>query len=489
MAPPRALAPALLSAFALSFSSSSVARARPLYALTPVQLNSSNPTDYFFGFDSTTPLAADADIAAIHDDFYGVPWAWALGLEPQPPSSWLARLRATQAAVRAWGLPVFLSLQMLNAPLRTCPAQNATDGANGFPSVTNFAGCTGCYDFNTTTNPFAADLIAAYVKYARYYVAAMQDKEKASPAGLYAVDFAAEINLGQRACPDSWWPAVVNMSNAVYAALKEETAGTGVFVFPSIQLDVVMGLQTGPDQPCVGQQSEPTPPPSIFQCIIDGLGLLNFLERDLFAVSTYPHNQMAGFPTQKGGPQPWYLPTVLNLMNEKDRATFAIAETGFVTDTIVVNFANGSVGGAVGIGGGGSRSGGNDPPPLCYPILNTSLQMGADWLSYVTAQATSNAFTFVTWWSDKDLLYSSTMTSCPCQAPPQFQPSCTFISAYRDIYAAISPNEAVYGEINAKAFGTMGVRGLDGAPKEPLYSVLQAARGGGGKRESQGTGG
>ena len=37
-------------------------------------------------------------------------------------------------------------------------------------------------------------------------------------------------------------------------------------------------------------------------------------------------------------------------------------------------------------------------------------------------------------------------------------------------------DEAVYGEINAKAFGTMGVRGLDGTPKEPLYSLLQAAR-------------
>lgn len=472
-------------------------------AATPVQLNTSDPTNYWFGFESAAPLGSDVDVVAIHDDFYGVPWSFFSGSASVLPASWEARLNDTLAFVAAWGKPVFLTFQMLTGPLRTCPAANASDGWTGAPVVSPFSGCgaAGCYDFDPASNPAAGGVIASFVRYASFMTATFARR---SPLGLTAVNFAPEINLGARLCSPAWWNGTVAFANTVYAAVKDVLASMGqpsVPVFPSIQMDVVMGLQSSPNQPCMGLQGSTAPSPAIAACIADGLQLVAPLSRDWFAVSTYPHNQMAGFPVQGPHWQPWYFPAVLQQLSAKDRATFAVAETGFISNFIVVNFANGSVGASTAVLGahglaatasavstlGGirrdarvspsAREGESDPTPICETLLNASTADAADWLQYVIAQAVNGSWPLLTWWSDVDLLWGGAMDSCPCTAAPAFESSCIFVSAYRQIEAAAGGASAAWmGELQAKAFGSMGIRDVTGAPKEPLYSMLQAAR-------------
>ena len=66
--------------------------------------------------------------------------------------------------------------------------------------------------------------------------------------------------------------------------------------------------------------------------------------------------------------------------------------------------------------------------------------------------------------------------ACPCTASiPALQPYCDVILAYR---AACFANklQPAQCELSIKSFGSMGVRTLFNEPREPLYSLLQAAR-------------
>lgn len=436
-----------------------------LFAATPTQVNT-DQTDFFIDFDPSVPLSSDVDVVAIHDDFYGVPWQAFMRGSPtlnSLPLSWLARLNSTLAMVHAWDKPVYLALQMLSSGTgRTCPAQNASDGGPTGATVENFAGCTSCYNWNATTNPQAQAVIRAYALYAAFYFKAILQR---APKGVVAVNFAAEINLGARRCDSSWWGGVVEASNAVYSVLKQQALLLGspsTLIFPSIQYEVVMGLETGPDQPCVGMTGGPSPSPELEACIADGLALVAPLSRDAFGVSTYPDNTKAGYPSQKPGWQPWYFPAVLGQLSEKDAATFLIAETGALADDLVVNLADGAVGAGL------------DPPPQCMSVLNTSVTDADAWLSYVIASAETGGWPLVTWWSDTDLLADEAVSSCPCTSPAGYENSCTFITAYREIYAAAG-GVAWGGEVAAKAFATMGLRSIQGDVK-PLWGTLQAAR-------------
>lgn len=482
---PAARLPAAAAAAALALSSlllpPPLARAAPAtaFASTPVQVDWAH--GYSFWFDPALPLGRDADVVALHDDYYGVPWAWLLsGGAAPPPVTWLSRLNASVAAAAAWGRPVFLSLQMLTGPLRTCPASNATDdgGAPGAPgAVTPFAGCAQCWDFDPRgANPAAAPVQAAFSAYVAVTVQAFAQ----GGVTLVGLNFAPEINLGARLCGDAWWAGVVAFSNGVYAAAKAALAGVGwaaVPAFPSIQLEVVLGLQTGPDQPCVGMVGAPSPPPAVLACIDAGLAQVAPLAKDLFAVSTYPYGASAGLTPGLPRWQPWYIPAVLGRMAAADAANFSIAETGWLTAPLVVNLANGTVG-SDGSGGDGSP---DDPPPQCASLLATNATDADGWLAYLVGLASEHGWPLVNWWSNTDLLAAAVMGSCPCDAgAPGAAPSCAFVSAYREVIAATG-GVAWGGELDAKAFGTMGVRALvGGAPVQPLYDTLQAARAAGG---------
>ena len=343
---------------------------------------------------------------------------------------------------------------MLSGPLRTCPAQNASDGPGAAPVVAPFQPCAGCYDFNPASNPAAAGLQRAFALYAAFVVEAFLDRN----ITLVGVNLAAEINLAAgRACGAEWFPAVTQFYNGVYRVIKSVLAqrgASGVPVFPSIQLETLMGVQAG--QPCAGLLSGAAPPAALQKCISDGLAQVAALERDAFGVSTYP-------PMTSGAPAPaWYVPAVLDRLSAKDRASFVVAETGWNRVPIVVNLANGSVGTA------------GDPPLQCQLVINSTIALANGWLATLTDLARQEQWALVTWWSDTDLLYADSLPSCPCAVPAAFAPSCTFITAFREL-EELAGGSAADGELVAKAFGSMGLRGLDGA-KTALWDTLQAAR-------------
>lgn len=465
------------------------------FATTPVQIDMTTYTNAdFFYFDPTAPVGQDADVAAMHDDFYGVPWNTFM-YNSTPPETWLARLNATKTMLAGWKKPVFLTLQLGTGPLRSCPASNATDGPGGVPVILDFAGCTSCFEWDVNKNPYASTVIDAYARYVLFYVEQVQPKY---------LNFAAEINLPQRLCPDQW-DGLVAAVNQIYAVVKQFYPD--IIAFPSLQLEVVMGLQTGPDQACVGLGGgTPQPSQQLIQCIEQGLQLVAPLNRDAFAVSTYPHVTMAGYPSEKPHWEPWYFPVVFDRLTGNDKANIIFAETGYLSTGIVVNLANGSTPMAalqpqkhsmaaaaaaqaeivdVSTLASEAKAAGltavADPPVECATLLQSNITEAAKYLTYVIETAKNYSMPLVTWWSDMDLLYTSTMESCPCDVPnPKYQGSCTFISAFREIYAQQPQSAAWMGEINAKAFATMGLRTtIDGTDNTPLLDIFQAARGNG----------
>ena len=373
----------------------------------------------------------------------------------------MQRVKETQLAItKQWNnKTVFLSMQMTTGTLRSCPAANATDGPNNIPEVIPFTNCTRCYEWDYNINPAAADTIRAYMLYTLFLI------ESYNP--LY-VNFAPEINLPQRLCPNQW-NGLVNASNHIYQAIKLLTPSVQK-AFPSLQLEVIMGLQSGPDQPCKGMGTgSPNPPPQLDTCINNGLALVNDLQRDAFAISTYPGNQHAGLPPPTNVPfESWYFPVVFEKLSIEDKNNLIIAETGFISDNSVVNLGNGTI---------GKDTTTTETDPLeCEPLEISDITLAETWLNYTITQAQTYSMIFMVWWSDYDLLASAAMSTCPCNVTVPFTGSCTFISAFRQIYTG-EGLPAWDGELNAKAFGTMGLRTtITGEKKESLYTLWNNAR-------------
>lgn len=232
-----------------------------------------------------------------------------------------------------------------------------------------------------------------------------------------------------------------------------------------------MGLQTGPDQACVGMGGGgDAPSPALVQCITAGLQLVSPIKRDAFAVSTYPHTIMASLGVQRPHWSPWFFPAVIAQLNASDATAFIIAETGYIADDLIVNLANGTIGIDLALGSEKDDGGGADPAPICASLLSSNVTEAEAWLTYVLQQGAQHDMPLITWWSDMDFLWPTSMSSCPCTVPPNGTFSCTFIAAYREI-EALGGGAAWMGEINAKAFGTMGLRNATGGAKGNMLDI------------------
>jgi hypothetical protein len=434
---------------------------QPLFSSTPVQINTQTE-DYFFYFDSSIPLDTDVDIVALHDDYYGIPWSSFLNENISLPISWLTRLNSTLEAALSWNRPVYLAYEMLSGPYRTCPAQNATDGPNNTPVVTEFQPCTSCYDFSFITNPFASDLQKAYALYVSFMIEAYLKNN----ITLVGINLAAEINLGAgRICSTDWFSNVVNFYNGVYTVIKNLLIKKGLVdipVFPSIQLETLMGVQSG--QVCNGMLISENPSAALIECITTGLKFVEPLKKDAFGISTYPPMINGNFIP------PWYVKVVLDNLLPKDRSSFLIAETGWNRVSTIVNLANGTIGfeqdrqDKIRI----------DPPLDCVLVINSSITLANNWLIYLINLSVIEKWKFLTWWSDTDLLYESSLNTCPCSTPLQYETSCTFITAFREI-EQLAGGSAAQGELVAKSFGSMGLRGLDNSTTL-LWDTVQSFR-------------
>src|SRR5262249_11513598 len=122
-----------------------------------------------------------------------------------------------------------------------------------------------CYDFATA--PDGATTRAAYVAYVLWMM------DRFDPAWL---NVAVAINMFDGGCPSAS-PGLVGADRAAYEAAKAKTPSA--IAFPSIQLDFLYGYQ---------QATCPSPKkPS--DCFDEAYERLARLERDRFAVSTYPY--------------------------------------------------------------------------------------------------------------------------------------------------------------------------------------------------------
>jgi hypothetical protein len=404
-------------------------------ALAPIRFHGNTSQQPLMDYALQLPITTDADVVSLHEDaVYGVPWAHFMSNGTvAAPAFWtahVARLRAATIEGGPWATASgsFLTLSLVNHGLgRTCPAGNASTPSN--PNQ-QFAGCSGCFDFNVTTNPSALAVRAAYVRYVLAMVSTLSPRWVCFP----------EVNMFQSACSTEKWAAVVEFSNEVFAAVKAAHPLTGVF--PSFQADFLRGQQDG--GPC--KTTEPD------ACLDANMGAVAPLRRDLFALSAYVY--MHGVTGTPGARPPstfsGYLEAILRRVDPSE--PLAIAETGFLTTTLsVFDFTP-------------------SPSPLCFPLLASSEADAAGWMTYlfgVSRGAYAGRFELITWWSDSDLLPEAIQSGCfpdtpPCAAivPPLSQLDlvyCSITNVFRQM-AITSGQPAWSGDANLKAFGTMGLR-------------------------------
>ncbi len=358
-------------------------------------------------------LAQDADVIAIHQEFYGVPWD-AFEANTDPPPEWTQRMQALARSAKTAGRPVFLSITPLNGDRKTLAARTRIDNG-AIKTDDNWA--APCYDFASA--PDAAQKQRAYLRYLRQMMAWFEPRW---------LNLAVEINLFFEKCPSAA-PGLVELEQAAYDAAKAQDPR--IIAFPSIQIDHLYGYST---DSCAD-------PAMRDQCFKQALAQVQPLAGDRFAMSSYPYlqgQQVSDLPAD------WFV-RAANILGEPP----LIAETGWLSTDLRAQL-NGS----------------------CQTPVYGSSEEAANYLAYVLDAADAHGIELVTWWSDRDLLPTRLMTDCPCSLSSEW---CSVVDTFR-MAAGADPQSAYVGEILLKAFGTMGLRDYDGVPKPELMSRWSAAR-------------
>jgi len=249
----------------------------------------------------------------------------------------------------------------------------------------------------------------AYLSYVRWMMAAFQPRW---------VNVAVEINLYGLNCP-AQWPGVADAVGAAYAAAKG--SDPSVVAFESFALDGLYGLSDCASTPDA--------------CFNANYAQIPSLPRDRFGVSAYPRDDPALLPADyfvRGAHR-----------NPQGPERVVIAETGYNSASIVV--------------GDGVN------PGSCVELLTSTEARAAAYLSRVFSDAQAQGFELVDWWSDRNLLPEPLMSGCPCSYSADW---CAIESVFQSL-------GGLQGDLLFKAFGAMGLRSYDGAPKSQLLATWQ----------------
>ena len=273
-----------------------------------------------------------------------------------------------------------------------------------------------CYDFASA--PDAADKRAAYLRYVEAMVSLF------SPRYL---NFAVELNLFLEKCPAAG-PGLITLANDAYQVAK--TRDPTLIAFPSFQIDHLYGYSTDfcPDQSARAA------------CYQRNLAQIADLRRDRFAVSSYPY--LSGLEPEQLGDD-WFV-RAANLRNER----VVVAETGWLTTNITANLNQ-----------------------TCTTQVHSDPNKAQRYMELLLRRAYADELELVTWWSDRDLLPSEVMTSCPCNSPDPTW--CSVVDVFRA--TGKTPEAAYLGEVLLKAFGSMGIRDHQGNEK-PLLATWNTRR-------------
>jgi hypothetical protein len=363
---------------------------------------------------TTANVATDADVAAVHQEFYGVPWT-ELEAGQSPPAEWTALMQSLAAAAKSANKPVFLSVTMLNGQRERLAARTTIESGQ---VKTKDDTTAPCYDFGVA--PDAASKRAAYLKYVELMV------DTFHPAYL---NVAVEVNLFFEKCAAAA-PALRDVINAAYDVAKAKSPSTAVF--PSIQIDHLYGYSK---DSCPDQSDRDA-------CFEAAYPSLAGIRRDRFAMSSYPY--LSGITDPATLPADWFTRGAA-----RGKETPLIAETGWLSTPLIAKAQDGT----------------------CPHVLDAQPSTEARYLGRVLHDAEAGNLDLVTWWSDRDLLLESVMTDCPCSADATW---CAVVDLFRGPAVAGTDTQFL-GEVLMKAFGSMGLRLYDGTPKPGVYPLWTAA--------------
>lgn len=357
---------------------------------------------------------APMDMAAVHQEFYGIPWqAYFDAVDPDP--LWLSEMQRLATIARAAAPQIFLSLGPLNGDrsslaARTIIRDGRVDNEDGWAAA--------CYDFDNA--PDADQVRSAYLAYVRFMVGLFKPSHLA---------IGIEVNLYFEKCPGRQ-AGLVGLLNAAYDAAKAVSPETRVF--PTIQIDHLYGEA---DDACAPGQDKAS-------CFDANYAEIATLKRDLFAMSSYPY--FDGTYSPQTLPHDWF-------SRGADRGSEVgfVAETGWLSTVLSARRDDGS----------------------CPQVIISDEATAGAYLQRLLTDAERLDLAGITWWSQKDLLPSRLMDSCECGSDPQW---CAIMDVFRAA-GGTGPEGAFFGEVLLKAFGSMGLHGYDGTEKPALLTPWRNA--------------
>ena len=362
-------------------------------------------------------VSNDADVIGMHHEIYGVPWD-AFESQTAPPAEWTAVMQRLSGEAKATREPVFLSISMLNGTRETLAAKTRIENGQ---VKTDDAWAPRCYDFRTAAN--RASKQAAYLAYVDTMVDLFQ------PTYL---NIAIEVNLFFEKCPAAT-AGVIDVIDATYDAVKTKHPET--LVFPSFQIEHLYGYS----------KDSCADPSQRDACFESAYSVIAGIKRDRFAMSSYPF--LNGITKAADVPSDWFSRAPAR---HAERAL--IAETGWLSTPLVAKTGAGA----------------------CQTVFSFTQSDAAAYVDRVLRDAETAQLDLVTWWSDEDLVAERLMTDCPCTFDATW---CTVLDIFRGPPGPPGVDTQFFGEILLKAFGTMGLRGYDGAPKAEIHSPWSATLG------------
>jgi len=311
----------------------------------------------------------DGDVAAVHQDFFGIPWDEFEAGNPPPPE-WVAIFDLIQQHVA--GKDVFLSLAPVQGTGRQYLADKTVIMNGQVTTQSNWS--VRCYDFASMAD--GASKKQAYLRYVDYMV------RKFHPRWI---NVGVEMNLFGP-CGTAW-NGLVDVVNAAYDTAK--AVDSTAVVFPSIQIDFLYGA-TGCASPMTAQQ-----------CYDANYAQLANLKRDRFAISTYPF-LIDAIKTVPNLPADWF-----TRGGDRGGERTVVAETGWLS-TSAAGQLNGQ----------------------CVTALSYTEADQAAYLDRLLGDAQAHGMDLVTWWSNRDLEVAQLMTDCPCTFNAQW---CQLVTAFRSL--------------------------------------------------------
>jgi len=361
-------------------------------------------------------VGQDTDMVTVFPEYLGIPFELFTSSTTPPASHpWTIQMNALAAKAKAVGKPILLQTVLI----RDVPVAKAT----GTATVTLDAGwAPRCMDF---TNPAYASLATSYPNYVywlakifspRYFVVMIE-------ANLYYV------NCGGNTAS---WRKLVEIYRASYTRAK--TANLSSVVFPSFKLeDIYRQSLTGFDQ---AQMTALAP-----------------MTRDRLGLATYAYGVR---PDGVRFANPYELPAdYLTRIRDRNPAEpkIVVTETGWNSEPIALTAAGSCV----------------------RNYLYSSPAFEAAYMNFLMQSAYVGAFDGVVWWSGRDLILGTAMSTCYMQVTaPEFAECngdiwCRAVSAERSYPRPNTTPE--HAELVFKAFGAMGLSTYEGVGKSGVADV------------------